>query len=202
MRGALLIAWVLALVLVPSGWAGAQETTHEILVGYNSEQDRRDAEREFAQTKDKLKVRGQSLESLQVQAISAKALKLKVGLPPSIRAEIARTPALATTIIQGLAEQLEQADKRVAYAHPNWVMQMAPPAARAGTGPVAPRSATLAPPKESKRSAKRARAHAAQPRRHRKVSARRRCHCWPEIAWLAPCFDRTWRAAVASLHHW
>ena len=90
MRVDLLAACVLtALVLAPSSPAGAQETTQEILVGYNSEQDRRDGEKQLAGAKDKLKIRGQSLESLQLQAISDKALKLRVGLPPAVKADIA-----------------------------------------------------------------------------------------------------------------
>ena len=131
MRGALLAACVLAALVLLSSRVGAQEATHEILVGYNSEQDRRDAEKELAGAKDKLKVRGQSLESLQVQAIGEKILKLRIGLPAALKAEIARTPSAETSILQGLADQLKQSDKRIAYAHPNWVMRGLPPAARA-----------------------------------------------------------------------
>ena len=72
--------------------AGAQETTQEILVGYNSEQDRREGEKQLAGVKDKLNAAGQNLESLQLQAISDKALKLKVGLPQTVKAEISHTP--------------------------------------------------------------------------------------------------------------
>jgi hypothetical protein len=205
MRGALLVAWVLALALMPAGWAGAQETTHEILIGYNSEQDRRDAEREFAgpkdRLKDRLKVRGHSLESLRVEAISTKALKLRVGLPQAIRAEIARTPSLETAIIQGLADQLKQADRRIAYAHPNWIMRMVPPTPRAASQPTRKRSAAQPSRRQGKRSAKRTRARAAQQHRHRKVSARRRCRCWQPVVWPAPCLHRGWRTAAWRFGH-
>jgi hypothetical protein len=201
MRGALLVAWVLALVLMPADRAGAQETTHEILVGYNSEQDRRDAEKELAGAKDRLKVRGRSLESLRVEAIGAKALKLRFGLPRAIRAQIARTPSLEATIIQGLADQLKQADKRIAYAHPNWIMTMAPPASRAAPQTTRKRSAARPSKRQAKRSAKRTRAHAAQQRRHSKPAARRDCQCWPRLVWPEPCPRRGWRTASWRFGH-
>ena len=203
MRVALLAGCVLAaLVLMPSSRVAAQETTHEILVGYNSEQDRRDAEKELAGAKDKLKVRGQSLESLQVQAISDKALKLQIGLPSAIKAEIARTPSAEASIIQGLADQLKQADKRVAYAHPNWVMRGLPPAARASSIPALPtgkKTSSIASSKQSKRvakAAKRAKTHLARKRSRGKLAAMRRCRCWREVVWTVPCgAGRTWRTA-------
>jgi hypothetical protein len=194
MRGLWLAAGVLAaLVLMPSSRVAAQETTDEILVGYNSEQDRRDAEKDFAGAKDKLKVRGQSLESLQVQAISDKALKLKVGLPAAVKAEIARTPSAEASILQGLAEQLKQGDNRVAYAHPNWVMRGLPPAARASSIPALPvgkKISSIASGKQSKRIAKagkRAKTHLARKRSRGKLAAARRCRCWREVIWTVPC---------------
>jgi len=202
MRGMLLAAWVLALSLMPTGWASAQETTHEILVGYNSEQDRRAAEKELAGAKDQLKVRGQRLESLQVEAIGAKELKLRVGLPQAIRAEIARTPSLEAAIIQGLADQLRKADKRVAYAHPNWIVRMAPPAARAAAPPVGARSTAVAPRKPNKRSARRAKAHKAHVARRRSRTVRRQRPRWPVISSHTPCLDRVWREASWLFHRW
>src|SRR5262249_29392572 len=116
MRGTWLAAGMLApLILMPCGPVSAQETAAEILVGYNSEADRKAAETELAGSKDKLKVRGQSLESLRVQAISDKALRLQVGLPAAIKAEIAKTPSAEAAILTELASQLKRADKRVVY---------------------------------------------------------------------------------------
>lgn len=209
MRGALLAGCVLAaLLLLPSARLCAQETTQEIIVGYNSEQDRRDAEKELVGARDKLKVRGQSLESLQVQVTGPKTLKLQVGLPPAAKAEIARAPEVETSIIQGLADQLKQSDKRIAYAHPNWIMRGLPPGPRAGTVPTAPQPAAAPPRRETsaavprkhakrvahkrgKRLAKAVRQrkrHLARRHMHRRiVVAQRRCRCWHEVAWRSPC---------------
>jgi hypothetical protein len=119
MRGALLAACVLAaLVLMPSSWVAAQETTHEILVGYSSEQDRRDAEKELTGARDKLKVRGQSLESLQVQAIGEKILKLRSGCHGAQAKS--RTPSAETSIL-GARGSTEASDKHRLCAS-GWVM--------------------------------------------------------------------------------
>jgi hypothetical protein len=180
--------------------AGAQETTQEILVGYNSEADRRAGEKELAGAKDKLKVRGQSLESLRVQPISDKALKLQIGLPAALKAEATRTPAVGASILKELADQLKQADKRIVYAHPNWIMSEATPMARAAPPPASPKERvaaaqkdepkeTAAAPaqKKTKRAAKRTKTRVAHKRGRSKHAARHKCRCSREVAWAAPC---------------
>jgi hypothetical protein len=204
-----------AFVLMPCGPVSAQQTAAEILVGYNSEADRRAAETEFAGSKDRLKVRGQSLESLRVQAISDKALRLQVGLPAALKAEIAKTPSAEATILTELASQLKRADKRIVYAHPNWILSGPMPIPRGAVAPVerreaaapqpketasAPRKeATAAPPgKGGKRIAKATKTHVAHKGRRAKLASARRCRCWQEAAWVAPCSVRhkaAWRVA-------
>jgi hypothetical protein len=187
-----------AVVLALSSPAGAQESTSEILIGYNTEQDRRDAEKELAGAKDKLKVRGQSLESLQVQQVSDKALKLQIGLPQAVKAEIAKTPAAQTAILQGLADQLKRSDKRIAYAHPNWVMTGMPPAARASSlpmrkqsspVPVARKVSSASARKHAKRVAKKSKRHFARKRSYKRLAAPRRCR--RESVWVMPCGARS-----------
>jgi hypothetical protein len=216
MRAIRLGAWALAgLLLLQTGPAVAQETAHEILVGYNSEQDRQAGEKELATLRDKLKVRGQSVESLRIQAISDKALKLRVGLPPALKAEIARTPAVEAAIIQELAAQVKRADKRIVYAHPNWIMGSMPPAARDLFAPsprqtADERRASAEPRKPASSAASRkqakharvakkkgkAKAKVARKRARVKLAARPRCRCWQEVAWTMPCAGgRSWRVA-------
>jgi hypothetical protein len=198
MRVGLLAAWVLAvLLLAPSSRTSAQETTQEILVGYNSEQDRRDGEKQLAGAKDKLKIRGQSLESLQLQAISDKALKLRIGLPQAVKADIARTPSLQAAILKELADQLKRADSRIVYAHPNWVLGGMPPVARglpvpagkeSSSAPAEKQTASVAAPKEGKRAAKRGKTgkrYAARKRRG-KVVAQRACRSRHQAVWTMP----------------
>jgi hypothetical protein len=215
--GALALA---GLLLLQTGPAVAQETAHEILVGYNSEQDRQAGEKELAAARDKLKVRGQSVESLRIQAISDKALKLKVGLPQALKAEIARTPAAEAAIIQELAAQVKRADKRIVYAHPNWIMGSVPPAARdmfvsSPRQTADERSASAEPRKPasistSRKQAKHARvakkkgkAKVARKRARAKLAARQTCRCWHEVAWTLPCGGgRVWRAAYRGGHRW
>ena len=200
MRVTLLAACVLAALVLLSSRVGAQEATHEILVGYNSEADRRDAEKELAGAKDKLKVRGQSLESLQVQAIGDKILKLQIGLPAALKAEIARTPSAETSILQGLTDQLKQSDKRIAYAHPNWVMRGLPPAARASSLPSRQESKRAAKaPKRVVKAAKRAKTRVARKRSRAKLAATRRCRCWRDVAWVPRCGVRP---IVARFGRW
>jgi hypothetical protein len=221
MRAIWLGAWALAgLLLLPAGPAAAQETAHEILVGYNSEQDRQAGEKELAAARDKLKVRGQSVESLRIQAISDKALKLKVGLPQALKAEIARTPAAEAAIIQELAAQVKRADKRIVYAHPNWIMGSMPPAARdlfapsprqTADAPARGLSASAQPSKPASAAASRKQAkHARAVKKKGKAKvahkrarvARPRCRCWNEVAWTMPCGGgRVWRVAYRG-HRW
>jgi hypothetical protein len=172
MRKNLLAACILAaLAVTASSLTGAQETTQEILVGYNSEQDRREGEKQLAGVKDKLKVRGQSLESLQLQAISDKALKLRIGLPQGVKAEISRTPSVEAAVLKELADQLKKTDSRIVYAHPNWVLGAMPPVARglptaagkesasakkSASAPAETKTAAVAAPKEQKPAAKQA----------------------------------------------
>jgi hypothetical protein len=163
----------------------------------------------LAGAKDKLKVRGQSLESLQVQAISDKALKLRVGLPQALKAELARTPSVEASIIQELAAQLKQADKRIVYAHPNWIMGGMPPVARdfsmpsrkqTSSAPSRKQVSSAASRKPTKRIAKRAKAaHVARKRARGKLAARQRCRCWREVAWVLPCRVRP---VVARFGRW
>jgi hypothetical protein len=215
MRAIRLGAMALAgLLLLQTGLAVAQETAHEILVGYNSEQDRQAGEKELAAAQDKLKVRGQSMESLRIQAISDKALKLKVGLPQALKAEIARTPAAEAAIIQELAAQVKRADKRIVYAHPNWIMGSVPPVGRdlfvpsprqtadergASTGPRKPASAVASgkQAKHARVAKKKGKAKVARKRIRVKVaSARARCRCRYEVVWTMPCGGgRVWRVA-------
>ena len=197
MRRGLLAACILAALAVPaSNRVGAQETTQEILIGYNSEQDRREGEKQLAGAKDKLKVRGQNLESLQLQAISDKALKLRIGLPQGVKAEIARTPSLQAAVLKELADQLKQTDSRIVYAHPNWVLGGMPPVGRglpmpAGKGtlsaPADTQTASVAGTKDNKRVVQQGKAgkkkYAARKHRRGKLVAQRTHHRGHEAAW-------------------
>jgi hypothetical protein len=225
MRGFPLAAYgLLVLLLMPWNPAWAQATAAEILVGYNSEADRKAAETELAASKDRLKVRGQNLESLRVQAISDKALRLQVGLPAALKAEIAKTPSAEAAILTELASQLKRADKRIVYAHPNWILSGPMPIPRGGVAPVERREAAGPQPKETasaprkeaaaaperkeasaapdrkhdKRVAKKTKARVAHKGRRAKLASARRCRCWQEAAWVAPCSVRhkaAWRVA-------
>jgi serine protease len=81
----------------------------ELLVGYNSEQDREVAAAE-------LRVRGAQGNSVTVEKIGPNVLKIRIELPRGAAGS-------QLGILENLATALKESDSRIKYAHPNWIMK-------------------------------------------------------------------------------
>jgi subtilisin family serine protease len=90
----------------------------ELLVGYDSQEGRDQAARELNGDKDAVRVRGQSAGGVEVQSIGDTSLKLRIDLPNKMRGK----PADELKILNEIAAELKNTNKRVQYAHPNWIV--------------------------------------------------------------------------------
>jgi serine protease len=115
--------------------AGAQTRTPafapgELIVGYGSQNDRDQALKELNSSKDNVSVRGERAGNVEYQAVGGRSLKLRMDLPVRMRGQTDQQPGLELQVLKETAEQLKARDKRIKYAHPNWIL---------GINPVPPR---------------------------------------------------------------
>ena len=99
----------------------------ELIVGYKSENDRQIAMQGLVATKGDLRALGsEQVPNFKVEALSGSALKLRLGLPARIRTLTKTDPNAGRRFLEDLATKLKQADSRVKYVHPNWIIRLDP----------------------------------------------------------------------------
>src|SRR5215471_731567 len=111
--------------------AGAQTRTPafapgELIVGYGSQNDRDQALKELNSSKDNVSVRGERAGNVEYQAVGGRSLKLRMDLPVRMRGQTDQQPGLELQVLQETAAQLKASDKRIKYAHPNWILGINP----------------------------------------------------------------------------
>jgi subtilisin family serine protease len=115
-----LIGAVLAQACANHAVAQSQQPSFEpgeLLVGYDSRQGRDQALQEF-NSRDAVKVRGESSGRVEVQSIGDTSLKLRIDLPNKVRGKTSDE----LEVLKEIAAELKDRDKRVKYAHPNWIV--------------------------------------------------------------------------------
>lgn len=122
---------IFALGLFPLVGARAQAPEEfvpgELLVGYKTMSDRDEAAQALtAQREAFLLPGGETAAEMTVEPLSGSALKLRIELPPSMRAAAKEGSAEELRLLQETAEKLRQADERIIYAHPNWIVGIPP----------------------------------------------------------------------------
>jgi hypothetical protein len=77
-----------------------------------SQSDREQAAQELIAARDTFRVRGHEAEDVQIQAVGNTALKLRIGLPPTARAQAAKDPALDLQVLLMFPGQLPLRSQR------------------------------------------------------------------------------------------
>jgi subtilisin family serine protease len=90
----------------------------ELLVGYDSADGRNNAVQEFNRARDSVRIRGNSAGGLEVQSIGETSLKLRIELPHDVRGRSSDE----LEMLKEIAAELKNQDKRIKYAHPNWIV--------------------------------------------------------------------------------
>jgi subtilisin family serine protease len=127
-----LFAGVLAFVAAERTLAqGSQSRPHapgELLIGFETEQDRDQLIDQLDETRDKLRAGGERPAGVTVERRSDSALKLRIEFPESIKSRLRGNPEAELTLLQELARQLKASNSKVKFAHPNWILSIDPPA--------------------------------------------------------------------------
>jgi subtilisin family serine protease len=127
------VTLVFAALLAPAlaDPASAQSPTAtfasgELLIGYQSQNDRDAALQELNKAKDAVSVRGERAASVEYKAVGGTTLKLHIDLPVRMRGRADQDAALELQVLKETAAQLKASDKRIKYAHPNWILGINP----------------------------------------------------------------------------
>jgi subtilisin family serine protease len=117
--------------LLPLAKVQAQEPRNfvpgELLVGYTTEADRDDAAQALSARKRSFVLPGGGkAKDLTIEPLGGAALLVRIELPRS-RKVAKRDPAAELKLLEQTAANLRQADARITYAHPNWIIPIEPP---------------------------------------------------------------------------
>ena len=96
----------------------------ELIVGYEFERDRDNALNDIRSGQGKL--RGPGGSGVQAEEFGETGLKLSFDFSGITRGPNANSPS-DLSLLQGIAKSLRESDKRVKYAHPNWILNIEPP---------------------------------------------------------------------------
>jgi serine protease len=99
----------------------------ELIIGYNSSQERDDAIRNINEKKDTFRVRGANPVNTQVKKVGENGLVLRLDFPEAVKRGTRSNPVSEYSLLEEAAKQLKESDPRVKYAHPNWIMRIEPP---------------------------------------------------------------------------
>lgn len=97
-----------------------------LIIGYKSQADRQRAEQDLKATSDSVSVRGERAENVQFEAVGNTALKLRLEMPVRVRGRGIEDPKVELQLLQETAKQIKENDKRVEFAHPNWILKANP----------------------------------------------------------------------------
>lgn len=110
----------------------------EILVGYETAEDRERALEDIRAAAAPLTVRGEPLAGVEASVIGERALRLQLRFPARPAGAPAPGHDEALAALQDVAAQIKARDARVRYAHPNWIGTVAPPAPPTPSGGAQP----------------------------------------------------------------
>jgi subtilisin family serine protease len=123
-----------AVALIASQHTFAQDPQYrphvpgELLVGFQTDQDREQLIDKLEETKGRLRARGEPPAAITVERISGSALSLRIEFPDRIRSRLDGNPEEELALLLDLARQLKANDSKIRYAHPNWIRTINPPA--------------------------------------------------------------------------
>jgi subtilisin family serine protease len=136
-----LVASVLALVVTERTFAqSSQSRPHvpgELLIGFETDQDRDQLIENLDQARSRLRARGEAPAGLTVERRSGSALSLRVEFPENVRSRLLTNPEDELALLEELARQLKTENRKIKYAHPNWIRTLNLPETNAprGTAP-------------------------------------------------------------------
>jgi len=104
---------------------GAQFVPGELIVGYNSPEERNSAIGEL--NAPRLRTRGLTVDSVQAQPMGETSIKLRIEQPGRITTRGLQNPQADLQALEQFARDIKERDTRVKYAHPNWIMTIKPP---------------------------------------------------------------------------
>ena len=119
----------------------------ELIVGYESDQARREAMQKAGTASDSVQLRGERPAGVQVEELGETALIFHIEFPDSIKQATRGNPASELALLRELGARMKQSDSRIKYAHPNWLTGINPPPSGADAG-LKPQS--FSPPVQSK----------------------------------------------------
>jgi subtilisin family serine protease len=96
----------------------------DLVLGYQSQADRDQALQSFHQVRDNASIRGAPVANADFQAVGGSSIR--VHLPSLTRERGIRGSAGDLQTLQDTAARIKQNDKRVIYAHPNWILNIDP----------------------------------------------------------------------------
>lgn len=123
------------LMLLPAGQSAAQTSSNserpfvpgELLVGFKSASDKVKGAEELSKAgrEGGITTRSGGLsETIEIEGLGERTLKLKFNFLTKARSE--PTPEEELNLLLEKAEELKEADKKIEYAHPNWIMTLNP----------------------------------------------------------------------------
>jgi subtilisin family serine protease len=120
-----LLASALALVAAERTFAqSSQSRPHvpgELLVGFETDQDRDQLIENIDQARSRLRARGEAPAGITVERRSGSALSVRIEFPENIRSRLSANPEDELALLEELAQQLKTGNSKIKYAHPNWI---------------------------------------------------------------------------------
>jgi subtilisin family serine protease len=126
-----LIAASLGIIGIERTFAqGAQSRAHvpgELLVGFETDEDRDQLIQRLDETRTRLRARGEPPAAMTVERSSGSSLTLRIEFPEGVKSRLQTNPEDELPALEELAQQLKANDSKIKYAHPNWIMTIKPP---------------------------------------------------------------------------
>lgn len=94
----------------------------ELIVGYQSQDDRERAVEKLKGSQIKVIVRGHGIDHVELKPVGSSALILKFSWPNELKPEVQADPAAELQILRELANRIKDEDQNVKYVHPNWII--------------------------------------------------------------------------------
>ncbi len=111
-----------------SNASGQSFSPGELIIGYHSRDQRDAAAREFRSTHKTFNLASNQIaRASKVFDMGSKAIRLQLDLPSALQAQASRNPELEKEILLETARRIMASDKRIKYAHPNWILSLPAP---------------------------------------------------------------------------
>jgi hypothetical protein len=94
----------------------------ELIIGYQSPDDRERALEKLKETQNKVTVRGQIIDRVELKPVGRSALLLIISWPNELKPQMQADPVAELQILQELALHIKNEDQNIKYVHPNWII--------------------------------------------------------------------------------